>query len=270
MTQSPHIAPRAPPEPPMDPPPPEPLQSHRRAPQSTPEPPPPCSSRQCCQGRKHPCEKLARISPFKRRGTKEQSRLEEPPAEPFKSAKRAFHPRPKLLRSLTSSPNGPVRGHWGGRPWDPPWAFRRQATPTPFSPARTGEKGVQQWSAMGEPPPTLPARQKARWEGRAAHLPIHTLWIGRSVISQQRCVFLAAESTDHRALTMRAVRSKLRLSLLCLACPWLSLLFLDVPCSSSLLLASSFLTPTSGGCHLGSHLGVIWVSGGGHLGINWG
>ena len=149
-------------------------------------------------------DKLARISPFKGGGTKGQSRLEEPPAEPFKSAKRGFHPRPKLLRSLTSSPSGPVRGHWGGRPWDPPWAFRRQATPTPFSPARTGEKGVQQWSAMGEPPPTLPARQKARWEGRAAHLPIHTLWIGRSVISQQRCVFLAAESTDHRALTMRA------------------------------------------------------------------
>ena len=117
-------------------------------------------------------------------------------------------------------------------------------------------------------PPSAP---KARWEGRAAHLPIHTLWIGRSVISQQRCVFLAAESTDHRALTMRAVRSKLRLSLLCLACPWLSLLFLDVPCCSSLLLASSFLTPTSGGCHLGrhlgGHLGVIWGSSGSHLGV---
>ena len=188
-----------------------------------------CSSRQCFQGRKHPGEKLAIISPFKGCSTKGQSRLEEPPAEPFKSAKGGFHPRPKLLRSLTSSPSGPVRGHWGGRPWDPPWAFRRLATPTPFSPARTGEKGVQQWSAMGAPPPTLPARQKARWEGRAAHLPIHTLWIGRSVISQQRCVFLAAESTDHRALTMRAVRSKLRLSLLCLACPWLSLMFLALP-----------------------------------------
>jgi hypothetical protein len=186
MTQSPPRAPRAPPEPPMPPPPPpEPLQSRRRAPQSPPEPTEPplptttCSSRQCYQGRKHPCDKLARISPFKGGGTKGQSRLEEPPAEPFKSAKRGFHPRPKLLRSLTSSPSGPVRGHWGGRPWDPPWAFRRLATPTPFSPARTGEKGVQQWSAMGEPPPTLPSRRKARWEGRAAHLPIHTLWIGR-------------------------------------------------------------------------------------------
>ena len=190
-SQSPKSSTRAPPPPPMEPPrapspppPHEPLQSRRKAPQSTPEPPerpppPPCSSRQCFQGRKHPGEKLAIVSPFKGWSTKGQSRLEEPPAKPFKSAKGGFHPRPKLLRSLTSSPSGPVRGHWGGRPWDPPWAFRRLATPTPFSPARTGEKGVQQWSAMGEPPPTLPSRQKARWEGRAAHLPIHTLWIGR-------------------------------------------------------------------------------------------
>ena len=168
MTQSPHIAPRAPPEPPMDPPPrapPEPPQSSPEPTRAHRPPPPTCSSRQCYQGRKHPCDKLARISPFKGGGTKGPSRLEEPPAEPFKSAKRGFHPRPKLLRSLTSSPSGPVRGHWGGRPWDPPWAFRRLATPTPFSPARTGEKGVQQWSAMGEPPPTLPARQRRAGKG---------------------------------------------------------------------------------------------------------
>ena len=63
-------------------------------------------------------------------------------------------------RPLTSSPGGAPKGrHQGGRPWDPPWAFRRIWSPNPSPPAR-GE-GLRPWhkgtiKVMGPDPSVTP------------------------------------------------------------------------------------------------------------------
>ena len=105
-------------------------------------------------------KKLAIVLSF-REGTPKRAKRVGDPQKPFLSAKKRMMSSCQGHRPLTCSIGGAPKGrHQCGRPWDPPWTFRRIWSPNPSPPARQEERGcdlgIKELIWIGEGPEGAP------------------------------------------------------------------------------------------------------------------